>query len=157
MNKFVCIVLCLLPAGGSQAQLIDSPPQMSRQEAVQKASHEAVTRILRRDRLAFSDIVDEAIRASPDLSHREKLRLRLLIAVSPRARTAISEACAQQVAEATANQITINDTEAAVNWDPDKLERLFQILIEYLPQLISIVMQVIELFAYVPASYALAA
>lgn len=94
-----------------------------------------------RGRITFREAIIEAVKRSPDLSWRQKLRLRLVLALRPAAREAVEEDALRHV---NSQGMAIASAEALI--DLDKLERLLQILIEYLPEIIALIELIIGLF-----------
>lgn len=87
---------------------------------------------------SFRQTLRKAIRKS-NLKAKQKLTLRLSMVFNPEIREAVEEHLIAVAADAgitvTAN---VEDPTVDPTFDLDQLERLLQILIEYLPQLIAI-------------------
>jgi len=74
-----------------------------------------------------------------DCPRRQKFAVKLLLAVNPRAREEIQQECISYINEVAAAGIPAGSFDAGI--DPENFEKWLQILIEYLPQLIEIIMK----------------
>lgn len=93
------------------------------------------TQRFRRKDNSFRGVVKEAIRQADNITGVQKLRLRVGMALKPEMREAIEDHLLEHVN--TVEGVSVLSVDAKI--DPDKLERILQILIQYLPQLIEII------------------
>lgn len=100
----------------------------------------------------FRQAVNQAIRQS-DLPATQKLQLRIVMALRPEAREAVEEFLLDK-----ANESGMSIASADAQIDLDNLERLIKLIVEYLPQIIDIILKLIGTFsadgAVVPAPLA---
>lgn len=109
-------------------------PDCGAGQTVEATADSSAVLVARRGRTTFRDVVKQAIRQSDDLTRIEKLKLRLTMAISPAAREAVEDFLIEAAAE---EGVQVADADAQI--DLDQLERLLQILIEYLPAIIEII------------------
>lgn len=81
----------------------------------------------------------QAVRQSSDLTPRQKLALQLAL-LGRRGNEQLQQIILDTVVDqATAFGITIHSPEVSPQFDLDDLERLFQLIIKYLPQIIELI------------------
>lgn len=98
-------------------------------------------------RVSFRSAFNQALRQVEGLNVVERLKLRFIIAFVPGAEEAVREFVEEKLSQDDPQTLeTVFGGELATI-ELDNLERLLQILIEYAPQIIAIIMQVIDLFS----------
>lgn len=118
-------------------QTIASPPcdVQASQIAADVDSSDAHLVQRRRGKKDFGDVVKQAIREADTITRGQKLRLRVAMAIFPEVRTAVEDHLLEVVNE---QGVSIASVDALINLDD--LERLLQLLIEYLPQIIELLL-----------------
>lgn len=134
LRKLLVLALAFAAISPAVAQPPSRHVPCDAQSAVlhQDASDEASLLVARRGKSTFREAVQEAIQSS-DLNRVQKLRLRLAMAMRPAVKDAVEE---HLLDVANEGGVSIASVDSQI--DLDQFERLLQILIEYLPQLIEI-------------------